>query len=253
MMSARYKSLQASYPKEEIEKHECYVIRGELLVDRRALASIMNVSDRTTKTWQKEGMEESIYSKKRVSLFSVDDVRAWHSKNKGKNKIVDLDDDDDAPSVYDSLDDEVIDIEGKIRQANKVLQIKSTSSDDADRVLKIMTALIKSIEAGKQSKELIPKKDVEKIILEMVSLKIGGYKNDIKILPKDCVGRTEEEIKDILEKNFRGNIENFQKLLKTETDGHVYDVVHLVQELILYGINVSEIITALRLLKVSDE
>ena len=251
-MSARFKALQETYPKKEIKKFECYTIDGEFLVDRQTISAIMKVAGRTTQQWQAKGMEDSIYSKKRLMLFSIDDVKAWHKENNYKDRQVEVVDNTE-PMYLSGLEDEVNDIEGKIKQANKVLQIKSTTSEEADRVLKIMNALIKSIEAGKLSRELVPKKDVEKIILEMVTTVISGYKNDIKILPKEYENRSWVKIQPIMEANYKSNIENFQKLLKIKGDGRVYEIIAIVNDLLLWGASPSEITNALISLKEMNE
>jgi len=253
-LKSKIKALEKEYPKVNISDHIIYFIEGKMLVPKPVVEKFFNVSGRAISNWEKKGYEASKYSLKTLRLYDIDDIRDWHKENMSQtrsiaradvHKVGDVGDklDDDTPD-YSNIEDEINDINGKIKQANEILQMKSTTQKEADRIDKIMGALTKAAKLGEQMGELIPKRDTEKIIVEMIATLISGYKKDIKILPQECAKRNENEIRNILETNYKSTIENYQKLSKSDllSENKLFDVLGVVMRLLEDNISVDTII-----------
>lgn len=182
----------------------------------------------------------------RGDVFHLDECIKWVEENinSSKSRATNKKEVTVEPPTDGDIEETVNDINGKIAQANEMLQLKTTTHDSADRIKKILDSLIQAVKLGEQTKELIPKKDTEKVIVEFVATLIAGYKRDIKILPKELKQRDEEEIRQILENTYKSNIEKYQKIAKSEllSEAKLYDVIEAVMELILEDVSVDEIL-----------
>ena len=235
---------------------ESYEINGKLYATAKFLSAYFNKSTKQVSRWKQDGMPIATKPKElkiRGDVFHLDECINWVSENinssksratsrRGKGVEVEISKSDE------NIEETVNDIQGKIRQANQMLQLKGTSHDDADRIKKILDGLMQAVKLGEQTKELIPKKDTEKAIIEFIVTLITGYKRDIKLLPKECKNRSEEEIRKILESTYKSNIEKYQKIAKSEllSESKLYDVVEVVAELILDGVSVDEILKRIK-------
>jgi len=228
-------------------------------------AEICGLGKRTIERNIKDGMPLHKASLQKFKIVDVIECQEWRSANtkkskanntkKGKEISVDIPPED---KDSDGLEEQINDIQGKIKQANEMLQLKGRSKsthEDADRISKIMEALTKAVKLGEQTRELIPKRDTEKVIVEVVATLISGYKKDVKILPKECEDRPEAEIREILENNYKANIENFQKIAKSDmlTDSKIFDVIEVVVNLMLNKRSISEIIDKLYEIKIDEQ
>ena len=222
---------------------ECYEINGKLYVTAKFLSAYFNKSTKQVSRWKQDGMpvtEKPEQLQIRADVFFLKDCVEWVSKNINPSKsraTQKRNNDFEVIDIEDEEDEIVIDINGKIKQANEMLQLKGTSHDDADRIKKVLDGLIQAVKLGEQTKELIPKKDTEKTITEFASMLITGYKRDINILSKECENRKEDEIRTILEKTYKTNIEQYQKIAKSKilTENKIYDVLEKVYECIEEG------------------
>ena len=239
---------------------ESYEINGKLYVNAKFLAILYKKSDKQIGRWKKDSLPIAIKPeelKARGDFFHIEETRAWIDKNinksksratqKNNDKLVDITSSENENTDKD-INETVNDIQGKIRQANEMLQLQSTTHDTADRIKKILDGLIQAVKLGEQTKELIPKKDTEKVIVEFVATLISGYKRDIKILPKELKGRDEEEIREILESTYKTNIEKYRKIAKSKmlSEEKLYDVVEVAVEMILNEVSVDEIIKRIK-------
>jgi hypothetical protein len=235
---------------------ETYEINGKLYVNAKFLAIFFEKSDKQISRWKKDGLPVAVKPtelKVRGDFFHIEECQQWVKENinssksratqKKTDRLVDISNDSD-----DDIDETVNDIQGKIRQANEMLQVKTTTHDDADRMKKILDGLIQAVKLGEQTKELIPKKDTEKVIIEVIATVITGYKRDIKILPKECCERSEEEIRGILESTYKSNIEKYQKIAKSKmlSEAKLYDVLEIVIKLMHDEVSVDEIIKRIK-------
>lgn len=235
-----------------IEIIESFKVDGKLYVNTKFLCVYFGKSDKQVGRWKKDGLPKATKPKElkvRGDVFHLEECITWVSENinssksratKQKGKEVQTQDDD--------IEETVTDIQGKIKQANEMLQLKTTTHDGADRIKKILDGLIQAVKLGEQTKELIPKKDTEKVIVEFVATLISGYKRDIKILPKECKERSEEEIREILESTYKSNIEKYQKMAKNDmlSEAKLYDAIEVVVELIQEDISLDEIIKRMK-------
>lgn len=235
---------------------ESYEVHGKLYVSSKFLCAYFNKSDKQVGRWKKDGMPIATKPKElkvRGDVFHLEECIKWVAENinstksraTSRNRLVDIPSTD---ASDDDINETVTDINGKIRQANEMLQLKGTTIDDADRIKKILDGLIQAVKLGEQTKELIPKKDTEKVIVEFVATLIAGYKRDIKILPKELKERNEEEIRQILESTYKTNIEKYKKIAKSDllSEDKLYDVIELVVELILDDVSLDEIIKRMK-------
>jgi hypothetical protein len=229
---------------------------NKMYVNTKFLCAYFSKDAKTISRWKKDGMPKATKPsglKARGDFFHIQECQEWVDKNINKTKSRATEKKSDRlvevqSSSDDDIDETVNDIQGKIRQANEMLQLKGTTHDDADRIKKILDGLIQAVKLGEQTKELIPKKDTEKVIVEFVATLIAGYKRDIKILPKECNQRNEEEIREILESTYKSNIEKYQKIAKSKilSEAKLYDVIEVVVELIHDEVSVDEIIKRLK-------
>jgi len=231
---------------------ESYEINGKLYINTKFLCAYFNKGDKQVGRWKKDGLPIAEKPKElnfRGDLYFFDEAREWVDKNinKTKSRATQKRVDTGMPPSED-IEETVNDIQGKIRQASQMLQLKTTSHDDADRIKKILDGLIQAVKLGEQTKDLIPKKDTEKVIIEFIVTLIAGYKRDIKILPKECAKRDENTIRNILENNYKSSIEKYQKMTKSDmvTENRLYDVVEVVFEMVEDGIDIDEILKRMR-------
>jgi len=256
--SKKLKSLKGRNPTKKIDVTEVYFIGDDKpLVTIPFILRVLGISRTSLNGWEHKGLEASEYSTHVLKLFDFEYIKEWYADNidkklaKGRrNKITEVDGEPEDSTIpkYDNMEDEINDIYGKIKQANEILQIKKTPQYEAERIDKIMAALTKAAKLGEQMGELIPKKDTEKIIVEMIATLISGYKKDINILPQECSNRTENEIRNILEVNYRSNIENYQKLSKSElvSETKLFDVLTEVNDILLGGVPLDDVIAKLK-------
>lgn len=233
-----------------MKKIESYVIDKKLYVTTAFISEYFKTDIRNIRNWTKRGLPFIEEQGIRSNLFVLKETIEWIDKNIDKSKSntkrekeVPLEDIKEDKNI----DKQINDINGKIRQANEKLQIEGTGYEEAERISKIMDALIKAVKLGEQTKDLIPKKDTEKVIIEFIVTLIAGYKKDIKLLPKELAKRDEKTIKAILENNYKSNIEKYQKMAKSKIvkEDRLYDIVEVVFELISDGIEVETIISNL--------
>lgn len=229
---------------------ETYEINGSIYVTTKFLSTFFSKTDKQIGRWKKDGMPVAKKPKElkiRGDVFHLDECIRWvdeninSSKSRATNKRGTA---VEPPPTDGDIEETVNDINGKIAQANEMLQLKTTTHDSADRIKKILDSLIQAVKLGEQTKELIPKKDTEKVIVEFVATLIAGYKRDIKILPKELKQRDEEEIRQILESTYKSNIDKYQKMAKSDllSEAKLYDVIVAVMELILEDVSVDEIL-----------
>ena len=235
---------------------ETYELHRKLYVTSKFLATYFNKSDKQIGRWKKDGMpieEKPKELKVRGDVYNLQECIKWVDENinKSKSRATNkrrLIDESKIPPQDTDIEETVNDIQGKIKQASEMLQLKGTSHEDADRIKKILDGLIQAVKLGEQTKELIPKKDTEKTIIEFIATLISGYKRDIKILPKELKDRDEEEIREILESTYKTNIEKYRKIAKSKilSEEKLYDIVEVVVELILDEVSVDEIIKRIK-------
>jgi hypothetical protein len=213
----------------------------------------LGVSAKTIQRNVAKGMPVHQCSTKQFQVFDWLDVIEWRDESVDKQKAratkkKDTEVEGDGSEDNSDIEETVNDIQGKIKQANEMLQLKKTSHDNADRIKKILDALVQAVKLGEQTKELIPKKDTEKVIVEFAAMLIAGYKRDIKILPKECSERKEEEIRDILESTYKSNIEKYQKMTKQylPSENKLYDAIDIIMQLSLSGVSMDDIIKGLK-------
>jgi len=231
-----------------IETIESYIIDEKLYVATSFICAYFNTDPRNIRNWKKNGLQSKKVQGIRQDLFIFDEVYEWNKKNinptksRSASKKVELSDVNTKNS--DDIEEQINDIQGKIKQANELLQLKGTTHDDADRIKKILDGLIQAVKLGEQTKELIPKKDTEKVIIEFVVTLIAGYRRDIKILPKELEKRDRDEIRAILEKTYKSNIEKYKKMAKSEivAEVKIYHVMEIVFQLIIDGVETDEIL-----------
>ncbi len=256
--SSALDKFQARNRHDTITEERVYFVNGVEFGTIGYVMSKMQCSRSTITGWERKGLEEAQFSTRKLKLFPMDDLIKWYKENtdvhrakRNSNRIDEVVGDDDEMPDYSNIEDQINDINGKIGQANEILQIKSTSQKEADRINKIMEALTKAAKLGEQVGELIPKRDTEKVIVEMIATLISGYKKDIKILPKECANRNENDIRGILELNYKSNITNYQKLSKSDiiTDGKVFDVLRIVNDLMIDDVSPDDIVDKLGELK----
>lgn len=238
---------------------ESYEVDGKLYVNTRFLCAYLSKSDKQIGRWKKVGCptaEKPRGLSFRGDVFFLDEVIKWVDENINKSKSNATRKRDTEIHIPDDMIEETVnDIQGKIKQANQMLQLSQTTHDDADRIKKILDGLIQAVKLGEQTKNLIPKKDTEKVIVEFVATLIAGYKKDIKLLPKECENRTELEIRGILKNTYKTNIEKFKKIAKSKmlSETKLYDVIIKVLELIQDDIDTKDIINELNKLKNSRD
>ena len=230
---------------------ESYEIDNKLYVNIRFLSVFFNKGDKQIGRWKKDGLplaKKPEELKVRGDFFHIEECKEWIDGNINKSKSratqnksniqIEIPEDEN-----EDTERTVNDIQGKIKQANEMLQLKSTTHDDADRIKKILDGLIQAVKLGEQTKELIPKKDTEKVIVEVIATLISGYKRDLKILPKECAMRAEDEIRAIQESAYKSNIERYQKIAKSKilSENKIYDILEIVYEMISNEVSVDEI------------
>jgi len=231
---------------------ESYEVRGRLYVNSKFLSVYFNKSDKQISRYKKDGMPVATKPKElkvRGDVFELSECISWiaeninSSKSRATNKRRLISQDMIPEQNENNIEETVTDINGKIKQANQMLQLKGTTQEDADRIKKILDGLIQAVKLGEQTKELIPKRDTEKVIVEFVATLIAGYKRDIKILPKDLKQRNEEEIRHILESTYRTNIEKYKKMVKTDmlSEAKLYDIMEVIIELIQNEVSLDKI------------
>lgn len=244
-MGRKTEELKSAYPKKKITASEVYFIDKRMLCSKSMIAKALNVTDRSVDGWVKKGLEYSSLSLPSFRLLDLDYVKEWYldnidqktARSRGDVNVVPK-----PPEVIVSLEDNIADIEGKIQQANDMLQFKSTSIDSAERTEKILNALLKTVKLGKESGDLIPKRDTDKVVSEIVAVLIAGYKRDIKALPKECENRPWEEIQAILESTYRNNIEKLHKLSSMKSKKSMYDVLEVILARLDDGVTVDEML-----------
>lgn len=235
---------------------ESFEIDGKLYVNAKFLSVLFQKSEKQIGRWKKDGLPlatKPLELKARGDFYHIEEVKEWVDKNinKAKSRATQKKSDIEIEiSEYENEDTDktVNDIQGKIKQANEMLQLKSTSHDDADRIKKILDGLIQAVKLGEQTKELIPKKDTEKVIVEVIATLISGYKRDLKILPKECAMRAEEEIRAIQESAYKSNIERYQKIAKSKilSENKIYDILEIIYEMIGDDVSIDEIIKKIK-------
>jgi hypothetical protein len=227
---------------------EVYEINKKIYVSTQFLSLFFSKSEKQIGRWKKDGLPLATKPKEiptRGDVFHIDEAQQWVKENinSSKSRATARVGKEIEPPKDGNIDETVTDINGKIAQANRLLQLEGTTIDDADRIKKILDGLIQAVKLGEQTKELIPKRDTEKVIVEFVATLIAGYKRDIKILPKDLKQRSEEEIRKILEMTYKTNIEKYKKIAKSEmlSEDKLYDIIEVALELIQDGASVDKI------------
>ena len=229
---------------------ESYEVNGKLYATTKFLSAYFNKSAKQVSRWKQDGMPTADKPNELINirgdLFFLQDCIKWISENINSTKSratsrrgaeVDI------PPQDNNIEETVNDINGKIKQANEMLQLKVTTHENADRIKKILDGLVQAVKLGEQTKELIPKRDTEKAIIEFVATLIAGYKRDIKILPKECEKRNEKEIREILDKTYKSNIEKYKKMAKSSilSEKKLYDVLEIIIELISDEVSIDTI------------
>ncbi|MDQ1341332.1 MAG: hypothetical protein QG567_2490 [Campylobacterota bacterium] len=232
---------------------ESYEVSGKLYITAKFLSVYFNKSAKQVSRWKQDGMPIADKPKElntRGEVFILQDCIEWVAKNinSTKSRATQKRVDTSAPPHDDEIEEAVNDIQGKIKQASQMLQLKTTTHDGADRIKKILDGLIQAVKLGEQTKDLIPKRDTEKVIIEFVVTLIAGYKRDIKILPRELAKRDENAIRNILENNYKSHIEKYQKMTKSEIvmENKLYDVVEVVFEMIEDGVDIDAIMDKLK-------
>ena len=235
---------------------ESYEVNGKLYVNTKFLSTYFNKSEKQVGRWKKDGLTIADKPNELIArgdFYFLDEAREWVDKNINKTKSratqkrTDTEIEIDTKNTDSDIEKTVNDIQGKIKLVNEKLQIEGTGYEEAERISKIIDALTKTVKLGEQTKDLIPKKDTEKVIIEFIITLIAGYKKDIKILPKELARRDEKTIKDILENNYKSSIAKYQKMAKSKivSEGRLYDVVEVVFSLLQDEVEVDEIIKRL--------
>lgn len=227
---------------------------GVWVASTEEIAEIMNTTTRSIERYVQKGMPLHEASLPKFNIFDVKQCQKWRNKNmrrsnnrehRSNDQEDDIDDGGDKADIPpQDFDKSIKDMKGKIEQANSLLQLHGTDFNEAERVKKVLDALMAAIKLGEASKELIPKKDTERVVIEIVAMLIAGYKQDIKVLPKELDGRNEKQIREILENTYKTNIEKFQKIAKSSflSEKRLYDVIEVVIDMLRRGIEVDEII-----------
>lgn len=220
---------------------ESYEIDGKLYVNTKFLCAFFSKSEKQVGRWKKDGCPIEDKPKElsfRGDVFSLEKILHWYKENinQTKARATSRKNKDSIGEEYIDIDEQEVinDIQGKIKQANEMLQLKGTSQDEADRIKKILDGLTQAVKLGEQAKELIPKKDSENVIVEFAITLISGYKRDIKILPSELANRSEKEIRNILEKTYKANIETYRKRANSSilSKEKIYDIIERIMELL---------------------
>lgn len=231
---------------------ESFVFDGKLYVTTVFIAAYFGRSVKQIGRWKSAGLKEAPKPAGlpvKGDVFFLSHVIAWNEENivnKNKKRNADVEEPVTEENV-EQFEKTATTIHEKIKQANDLLQLRGTTVESAERIKKILDALVQALKLGEQAKELIPKKDTEKAIAEMAVMLISSYKKDIKILPKECENRKSTEISEILEKNYKANIEKFQRLakLKDSSEKKFYDAIEAIIRLLGQGMPISEVMERL--------
>jgi len=234
-----------------MKKIESYVIDKKLYVTTAFISEYFKTDTRNIRNWTKRGLPSREEQGIRSNLFVLEETIEWVKTNinqakshTSREKKISI----EPQQGEATLEKQINDIQGKIKLVNEKLQIDGTGYEEAERISKIIDALTKTVKLGEQTKDLIPKKDTEKVIIEFIITLIAGYKKDIKILPKELARRDEKTIKEILENNYKSSIAKYQKMAKSKivSEGRLYDVVEVVFGLLQDEVEVEEIIKKLK-------
>jgi len=228
-------------------------IKGRWVASKKEFAEFAGVGLRTIERYLKDGMPIHTASADKFIIIDVEECLEWKSANTSRSKANNIKKGREVEieipkNEEDEIKKQINDIQGKIKQAHEKLQLDGTSEDEASRIKKILEGLETAIKLGERSKDLIPKKDTEKAIIEMVAILVAGYKKDIKTLPKECADRDEIQIREILENNYKANMEKFQKLAKSNlvSDAKLYSIIEVVIGMILNGISIDSILEKIK-------
>lgn len=198
--------LKRTFPGKKIRVPEIIEINGERLYSKAETALAMNVTVRTLTNWGKEGLEQSIYSTKKVVLYNLDDVREWHKINKAdKNKPTPEVDPDDPEGMKEKLkyDDENITMwNATIAEGIEKARVK--------RLERIKQEDEKKIRRG----EWIPAEIVDKTQQGFVTILLQTLTNKLTSLPPRLASKKQSEVNVILETEFKDLIIQLKKSLK---------------------------------------
>ena len=134
---------------------ESYEINGKLYVTAKFLSAYFNKSAKQVSRWKQDGVptinKPNELINIRGDLFFLPDCIKWISENINSTKSratsrrgVEV----DTPPQDNNIEETVNDINGKIKQANEMLQLKVTTHEDADRIKKILDGLVQAVKLG---------------------------------------------------------------------------------------------------------
>lgn len=232
----------------DLKKITVLIGKDTLVLDSEGMMIYFDNQLPTIANWKKKGLEMYAVEDKR-QYFDIVTSANWKVRNikdrfsPKKKKTTDLQ--VTIPPITDEIvSNDIQDMMTKIDDANKLLHVKTTTFEGAERIKKVLDALLVAVSIGIKTNELIPKKDTEKVILEMVAMLIAGYQRDIKILPNECANRSEVEIREILSSSYKANISNYQKISKSDVSKSksVIDIIERATELLGNGESVEDIL-----------
>jgi len=239
---------------------ESYMIDGKLYVTTSFVSAFFQTDPRNIRNWKKDGLSSKKERGVRQDLFLFDEVYKWNKENINQNKSragkkkkeptneVRNSNRDKKNKKDFNIRDKIDDIKEEIGKK----EVENLPQYELKEVIENLEKLTKlEIAIG----DLIPKRDTEKVIIEFAITLIAGYKRDIKILPKECMQRSEEEIKKILEVTYKTNIEKYHKIAKSDktADTNITDIIDMTTELIYNDISTDDILSKMKeLLEVDD-
>jgi len=198
--------LKKAYPGKKIRIPEIFEINGEVLHSKEETALAMGVTSRTLTNWvNKEGLEQSKYSTKKVPLFNMDVVRDWYKVNKtDRNKPAEPNPDDPE------------DMAEKIKyDDNTITMWNATIAEGIEK------ARVKRLERIKQEDEKkirrgewISADIVDKTQQGFVTILLQTLTNKLTSLPPRLADKHRDEINVTLEGEFKDLIIQLKKALK---------------------------------------
>lgn len=194
-MTLTLKKLLKQYP--NTQAHEVYVINGRILLTAKTLEQVFGVSDRMVREYVERGMPYSDMSIKGaggVNLFELHIVTDWHRRNI-------------KPKDPSAGGEEGLAKEAQEATLRKIIDDSRKAAAQADRA---------ELAAQKERGEVIPKSEIEKILVSWAHLLVGAFKRAYKNLPKELAHKDSSTISSAMERYFKDEIATIQKTVKED-------------------------------------
>ena len=232
-----------------------YIGDREVVTKRELMMLWGKVDRKTIERYVAKGMPIHTSSFKGFQVFDLKLCEEWRDENINKSQSSKANKSKSTEIVVDTgsesedeEEDTTSDIKSKIDAANELLNIKSTTIETAERIDKTLKALHSAVKLDELYKDLVPSKDVQKVIVEIVSGVVTGYKRNTRILPKECANRNESEIREILNREYEATIKRLEKIAKSEflEEAAIYDVIEEIYNLLSNGVSPKILIDKLK-------